>query len=66
MRVAVRDLLKALRVCVCLLCFITVFVLQPDAIGLVDAFDFTDYDLNSALGCYDGKVFFVALCFFVS
>lgn len=36
--------------------------LQPDAIGLTDAFDFTDYDLNSALGCYDGKVCFEVSC----
>ncbi|KAJ3170468.1 hypothetical protein HDU87_008762 [Geranomyces variabilis] len=31
--------------------------LRPDAIALVDAFDFSDYHLNSALGRYDGNVY---------
>ena len=31
--------------------------LKPDVIGLVDAFDFPDFLLNSALGRYDGKVY---------
>jgi acyl-CoA oxidase len=31
--------------------------LRPDVIGLVDAFDFPDFLLNSALGRYDGKVY---------
>uniref|UniRef100_A0A8H7XY14 Acyl-coenzyme A oxidase n=1 Tax=Psilocybe cubensis TaxID=181762 RepID=A0A8H7XY14_PSICU len=31
--------------------------LLPEAIGLTDAFGFTDWDLDSALGVYDGKVY---------
>ncbi|XP_013778473.1 peroxisomal acyl-coenzyme A oxidase 1-like [Limulus polyphemus] len=31
--------------------------LRPDAVALVDAFDFHDLVLNSALGCYDGQVY---------
>ncbi|KAI0321360.1 peroxisomal oxidase [Amylostereum chailletii] len=31
--------------------------LLPDAIGLSDAFGLTDWELNSALGVYDGKVY---------
>jgi acyl-CoA oxidase len=31
--------------------------LRPESIGLVDSFNFTDYDLNSALGRYDGHVY---------
>lgn len=31
--------------------------LRPDAVGLVDAFDFHDLVLMSALGCYDGAVY---------
>lgn len=30
---------------------------RPDAIPLVDAFNFSDYELNSALGRYDGNVY---------
>ena len=30
---------------------------RPDAVSLVDAFDFHDLSLNSALGCYDGHVY---------
>ena len=30
---------------------------RPDAVPLVDAFDFHDLTLNSALGCYDGNVY---------
>jgi len=31
--------------------------LIPETIGLTDAFGFTDWDLGSALGVYDGKVY---------
>lgn len=31
--------------------------LRPEAVTLVDAFDYSDYDLNSALGRYDGNVY---------
>ncbi len=31
--------------------------LRPNAVALVDAFAFTDYALNSALGRYDGDVY---------
>ena len=32
-------------------------VLRPDAVPLVDAFDFPDFVLNSTLGRYDGQVY---------
>ncbi|NXT89119.1 ACOX2 oxidase, partial [Anhinga rufa] len=32
-------------------------VIRKDAVPLVDAFDFTDESLNSALGSYDGQVY---------
>lgn len=32
-------------------------LLRKDAVPLVDAFDFTDKNLNSALGSYDGQVY---------
>ncbi|KFO91755.1 Peroxisomal acyl-coenzyme A oxidase 2, partial [Buceros rhinoceros silvestris] len=32
-------------------------VIRKDAVPLVDAFDFTDQNLNSALGSYDGQVY---------
>ncbi|NXO04590.1 ACOX2 oxidase, partial [Rhinopomastus cyanomelas] len=32
-------------------------VIRKDAVPLVDAFDFTDKNLNSALGSYDGQVY---------
>ncbi|KAJ3172573.1 hypothetical protein HDU88_005902 [Geranomyces variabilis] len=41
-RAAVRDILAELR---------------PDAVALVDAWNFSDYLLNSTLGRYDGKVY---------
>ncbi|ELR15635.1 acylCoA oxidase like protein [Acanthamoeba castellanii str. Neff] len=41
-RQAVRGLLVALR---------------PDAVALVDAFNFSDHSLNSCLGRYDGRVY---------
>eukprot|EP00475_Leptophrys_vorax_P021923 TRINITY_DN2979_c0_g1_i2.p1 TRINITY_DN2979_c0_g1~~TRINITY_DN2979_c0_g1_i2.p1 ORF type:complete len:685 (-),score=208.09 TRINITY_DN2979_c0_g1_i2:62-1846(-) len=31
--------------------------LRPDAVALVDSWDFSDYNLNSALGRYDGNVY---------
>lgn len=32
-------------------------LLRKDAVPLVDAFDFTDKSLNSALGSYDGNIY---------
>lgn len=32
-------------------------IIRKDAVPLVDAFDFTDKNLNSALGSYDGQVY---------
>ena len=32
-------------------------VVRPNAVGLVDAFDFSDFRLKSALGRYDGNVY---------
>ncbi len=32
-------------------------MLRPDAVGLVDALDRDDYELNSALGRRDGDVY---------
>lgn len=31
--------------------------LRPDAVSLVDSFNFSDYELHSALGRYDGNVY---------
>jgi len=31
--------------------------LRPDAVPLVDSFNFSDYVLNSSLGRYDGQVY---------
>jgi acyl-CoA oxidase len=31
--------------------------IRPDAIPLVDSFNFSDFELNSALGRYDGNVY---------
>jgi acyl-CoA oxidase len=31
--------------------------IRPNAVALVDSFDFTDYSLNSCLGRYDGNVY---------
>jgi len=31
--------------------------IRPDAVTLVDSFGFSDYQLNSALGRYDGNVY---------
>mmetsp|Transcript_31672 Transcript_31672/g.38254 ORF Transcript_31672/g.38254 Transcript_31672/m.38254 type:complete len:140 (+) Transcript_31672:71-490(+) len=41
-RSAIEDLLTEIR---------------PDAVALVDAFNHTDYALNSAIGRYDGQVY---------
>ena len=30
---------------------------RPNAVGLVDAFDYSDHHLNSVLGRYDGNVY---------
>ena len=35
----------------------TLDTIRPNAIGLVDAFDFRDRELRSALGRYDGNVY---------
>ncbi|EDO36279.1 predicted protein [Nematostella vectensis] len=32
-------------------------IIRPDAVALVDAFDYSDFVLNSALGRYDGQVY---------
>ena len=32
-------------------------VIRPNAVALVDAWSFHDYELNSALGRYDGDVY---------
>lgn len=31
--------------------------IRPQAIALTDAFNFSDYMINSPLGCYDGDVY---------
>jgi hypothetical protein len=33
------------------------FLYRPDAVALVDSFDYHDDTLNSALGRYDGRVY---------
>ncbi|KAJ7718945.1 peroxisomal oxidase [Mycena metata] len=48
-----RDPTRSLRVAIAGLCN----ELAPEAIGLTDAFGFTDWELDSALGVYDGKVY---------
>ncbi|KAF8882820.1 acyl-CoA oxidase [Infundibulicybe gibba] len=48
-----RDLTRSLRVAIRETCQ----VLLPNAIGLSDAFGYTDWELDSALGVYDGKVY---------
>ncbi|KAJ7653680.1 peroxisomal oxidase [Mycena polygramma] len=47
------DPTRALRLAIVQLCG----ELLPDAIGLSDAFGFTDWELDSALGVHDGKVY---------
>ncbi|KAG6818991.1 hypothetical protein H0H93_016586 [Arthromyces matolae] len=47
------DPARSLRLAIDALCR----MLLPNAIGLSDAFGFTDWELDSALGVYDGKVY---------
>jgi len=49
----VKDPTRAIRLTIKQLCE----ELLPEAIGLTDAFGFTDWDLDSALGVYNGKVY---------
>ncbi|KAJ7493615.1 peroxisomal oxidase [Mycena latifolia] len=48
-----RDPTRALRLAIAGLCA----ELLPEAIGLSDAFGFSDWELDSALGVHDGKVY---------
>ncbi|KAK1236046.1 hypothetical protein PQX77_000725 [Marasmius sp. AFHP31] len=48
-----RDPTRGLRLAIAHICQ----DLLPEAIGLTDAFGFTDWELNSALGVYDGQVY---------
>ncbi|KAJ7857076.1 peroxisomal oxidase [Mycena olivaceomarginata] len=48
-----RDPTHALRLAIAGLCG----ELLPDMIGLTDAFGFSDWELDSALGVYDGKAY---------
>ncbi|GBE86858.1 Acyl-coenzyme A oxidase 3 [Sparassis crispa] len=48
-----RDLTGGLRTAIKQLCL----ELLPEAIGLTDAFGFTDWQLDSVLGVYDGRVY---------
>ncbi|ESK95258.1 acyl- oxidase [Moniliophthora roreri MCA 2997] len=48
-----RDPTRGLRLIIASLCE----DLLPNAIGLTDAFGFTDWDLDSALGIYDGGIY---------
>ncbi|KAJ7226961.1 peroxisomal oxidase [Mycena pura] len=48
-----RDPTRELRLAVAALCG----ELLPEAIGLTDAFGFSDWELDSALGVYDGRAF---------
>ncbi|KAH9929407.1 acyl-CoA oxidase [Fomitopsis serialis] len=48
-----EDPSKVLRTAIDLLCI----ELLPEAIGLTDAFGFTDWQLDSALGVYNGSVY---------
>ncbi|KAK7029744.1 acyl-coenzyme A oxidase [Favolaschia claudopus] len=52
-RMQSRDATRGLRLAIAGLCK----DLLPEAIGLSDAFGFTDWELDSALGAYDGKVY---------
>lgn len=47
------DVTRTLRLAIQHVCK----ALLPEAIGLTDAFAFTDWELDSALGVYDGKVY---------
>ncbi|KAJ7437267.1 peroxisomal oxidase [Mycena galericulata] len=48
-----RDPTRALRLTIASLCG----ELLPEAIGLTDAFGISDWELDSALGVYDGRVY---------
>ncbi|KAJ6554277.1 acyl-CoA oxidase [Mycena capillaripes] len=48
-----RDPTRALRLTIAALCG----ELVPEIIGLTDAFGFTDWELDSALGVYDGRAY---------
>ncbi|KAJ7918317.1 peroxisomal oxidase [Mycena leptocephala] len=48
-----RDPTRALRLAIANLCG----ELLPEMIGLTDAFGFSDWELDSALGVYDGKAY---------
>jgi len=48
-----KDPTKSLRMAIAELCL----ALLPNAIGLSDAFSFTDWELDSALGVRDGRVY---------
>ncbi|KAJ7153025.1 peroxisomal oxidase [Mycena crocata] len=48
-----RDPTRELRLAISVLCG----ELLPEAIGLTDAFGFSDWELDSALGVYDGKAY---------
>ncbi|KAJ7102303.1 acyl-CoA dehydrogenase/oxidase C-terminal [Mycena belliarum] len=48
-----RDPTRALRLAIATLCG----ELLPQAVGLSDAFGFSDWELDSALGVYDGNVY---------
>ncbi|KAF8190757.1 peroxisomal oxidase [Mycena galopus ATCC 62051] len=48
-----RDPTRVLRLTIAELCG----ELLPEVIGLTDAFGFSDWELDSALGVYDGKVY---------
>ncbi|TFY76859.1 hypothetical protein EWM64_g7149, partial [Hericium alpestre] len=50
---ASKDPTSGLRAEISKLCSL----LLPEAIGLTDAFGFTDWELDSALGVYDGRVY---------
>ena len=40
-----------------ILMFVVILTYRPEAVSLVDAFDYSDYILNSPLGRYDGNVY---------
>nr|GAT48801.1 peroxisomal oxidase [Mycena chlorophos] len=49
-----RDPTRQLRLAIAALCSTT---LLPEIIGLTDAFGFSDWELDSALGVYDGRAY---------
>ncbi|OBZ74783.1 Peroxisomal acyl-coenzyme A oxidase 1 [Grifola frondosa] len=48
-----RDSTRSVRMAIKQLCL----ELLPEAIGLIDAFGFTDWELDSALGVFDGDIY---------